>query len=107
MTLSRFLPKTPMLKGLVLDPNSGGGAAAFAGALPEASGAQASAARVGAKGSALTALRPVGKVQLDADSATEFEALAGGRLIERGERVRVIEVSAGHLVVEAEKEPGA
>jgi membrane-bound ClpP family serine protease len=96
-----------MLKGLVLDPNSGASAAAFAGALPEATAAQASATRVGAAGSALTALRPVGKVRLDADPETEFEAHAGGRLIERGERIRVIEVSAGRLVVEAEKETSA
>jgi len=103
-TLSRFLPRTPVLRGLVLDPNAGATAPAFAGALPEAQEAREGAARVGAAGVALTALRPVGKVKLDADLAREFEARAGGRLIERGERVRVIEVSAGRLVVEASEE---
>jgi membrane-bound serine protease (ClpP class) len=106
-TLSRFLPKTPMLRGLVLDPNRGAGAAAFGGALPEAGSERASLARVGARGSALTALRPVGKVRLDAGAETEFEARAVGRLIEAGERVRVVEVSGGRLVVEAELEAGA
>jgi membrane-bound serine protease (ClpP class) len=107
LTLSRFLPKTPMLRGLVLDPNVGAGAEAFAGALPEASAASATRARVGARGTALTPLRPVGKVRLDADAGTEFEARAGGRLIERGERVRVVEVNAGRLVVEADEEARA
>jgi membrane-bound serine protease (ClpP class) len=101
LTLSRFLPKTPVLRGLVLDPSAGATSPAFAGALPEAHDAQQGGARVGAVGVALTALRPVGKVRLDADLAREFEARAGGRLIERGERVRVIEVSAGRLVVES------
>jgi membrane-bound serine protease (ClpP class) len=105
MALSRFLPKTPMLRSLVLDPNAGASTAAFAGALPEASSLSASEAHVGARGVALSPLRPVGKVRLDADARTEFEARAGGRLIERGERVRVVEVSAARLVVEADEEP--
>jgi membrane-bound serine protease (ClpP class) len=104
LTLSRFLPKTPVLRALVLDPSRGATAPAFAGALPEADAAREGAARVGASGVALTALRPVGKVKLDADPGREFEARAGGRLIERGERVRVVEVSAGRLVVESLEE---
>lgn len=97
LLLSRFLPKTPLLRRMVLDPGAGARSAAFAGAMPEAS----RGARVGEAGVALTALRPVGKVALDSDPAFEFEARAEGGLVERGVRVRVIEVSAGRLLVEA------
>jgi membrane-bound serine protease (ClpP class) len=100
LALSRFLPKTPMLRALVLDPNAGAAVPAFAGALPEA---HAPAVSLGARGIALTALRPVGKVRLDAEAKLEYEARAVGRLIERGEHVHVVEVNAGRLVVEAEE----
>lgn len=100
LVLSRFLPKTPVMRHLVLVPENDG--AAFAGAMPESSGAMGQAARVGALGTVTSALRPVGKVVLDAQGAHEFEARSAGPVIEHGARVRVVEVSAARLVVEAD-----
>jgi membrane-bound serine protease (ClpP class) len=94
--LSRLLPHTPILSRMVLV----GGPPAASGAMPEAGGARAALARVGAAGRATTALRPVGKVVLDAGPALDFEARAEGAEIAAGARVRVVEVQAsGRLVV--------
>jgi membrane-bound ClpP family serine protease len=46
----------------------------------------------------------VGKVELDKHPGYEFEARSAGPLLARGERVRVIEVSAARLVVESARE---
>lgn len=97
LVLSRFLPKTPVLGRMVLQPGESG---ADAGAMPEASGRVAELARVGAMGTARSALRPVGKVALDGDPQYEYEARAVGALIDSGARVRVVEVQGGRLVVE-------
>lgn len=97
--LSRVLPHTPVLSRMVL---AGGVdvAGASSGAMPEAHGTRAALARVGAAGRATTALRPVGKVVLDADPALDFEARAEGAEIAAGTRVRVVEVQpSGRLVV--------
>ncbi len=101
--LSRLLPHTPFFSRMVL----AGGANVRAGTMPEASGERAEVARVGASGRATTALRPVGKVALDGDPALEFEARSSGALLERGARVRVVEVSAARLVVEPAEEARA
>ena len=100
LILSRFLPKTPVLRGLVLDP----GAPQFGGGLPESADARLVP---GAVGRARSDLRPVGKVALDATGDAEWEARAAGTLIPRGSRVRVVEVEAGRLVVEREAEERA
>ena len=97
--LSRFLPEAPVLHRVVLAPEGG----AFAEGLPEAQGEHAGAAQVGAAGLALTDLRPVGKVALDANPSLEYEARAAGDALERDTRVRVVEVVGGRLVVEEEK----
>lgn len=95
--LSRVLPHTPVLGRMVVAPDTVGPAAA----MPEAGGAHGRVARVGATGRALTALRPVGKVVLEADAALDFEARAEGAEVARGARVRVVEVQpSGRLVVE-------
>jgi len=95
--LSRVLPYTPVLGRMVVGPDTVGPAAA----MPEAGGVHGRAAHVGGKGRALTALRPVGKVALDADATLEFEARAEGAEVARGARVRVVEVQpSGRLVVE-------
>ena len=97
-TLSRFLPQTPIFNRLVLDA---GGKPTAGAAMPEASGAHARAAHVGAGGRALTALRPVGKVVLVDDPNIDFEARSSGPEIARGRAVVVIEVDAsGRLLVE-------
>lgn len=91
--LSRYIAKTPVVGRMVLAPAGGGHSAG-------SFGVAAGAARVGALGRALTDLRPVGKVELDADAGHEHEARSGGEAVARGTRVRVVEVSTGRLVVE-------
>ena len=103
--VSRFLPKTPVFNRLVLDGPAGlgtlHGAAAGRAASGPANGAGApSRPTVGAEGRALTDLRPVGKVALDASPDSEHEARASGRAIETGARVRVVELQGSRLVVE-------
>lgn len=95
--LARALPHTPLLRSFVATPPAPGPASA----MPEASGAHARVARVGATGRALTALRPVGKVVLDGGGELDHEARSEGRVLEPGARVRVVEVQpSGRLVVE-------
>lgn len=96
LVLSRFIQRTPVARGLVLTPPLAG----FGGALPEADAQRAAPPAAGALGRALTDLRPVGKVALDSAPAHELEARAHGAALDRGMRVRVVEVSVGRLVVE-------
>lgn len=97
LVLSRFLPQTPVLRRLVLVPGDTG---ADGGSMPESGGRHAELARIGAFGRALSPLRPVGKVALEADPSVEFEARSSGALIDAGTRVRVVEWSSARLVVE-------
>jgi membrane-bound ClpP family serine protease len=92
--LSRWLPNTPILRRAVLAPDP---ALAFANALPEAVQLPA----IGAHGTALTDLRPVGKVAIDGRAGSEFEARSLGAYLPRGARVRVLEVGVGRLVVDS------
>jgi len=94
ITISRWLPKTPLLRRAVLAPDPAG---AFAGGLPE----MAELPSLGALGTALTDLRPVGKVEIDGRPGAEFEASSLGHYLPVGARVRVLEVEVGRLVVEA------
>lgn len=94
ITISRWLPKTPILRRAVLAPDPAG---AFGGGLPETAELPA----LGARGTALTDLRPVGKVAIDGRGEAEFEARSLGHFLPAGARVRVIEVGVGRLVVEA------
>jgi len=93
MVLSRWLPKTPILRRVVLAPDPTG---SFAGAMPETVELPA----LGALGVALTDLRPVGKVAMDGDTGVEFEARSAGAFLLAGSRLRVLEVGSGRLVVE-------
>lgn len=99
LAFSRFLPKTPVLRGLVLDAGEGGDWSA--GAMQEAHDAHREVAREGAHGRALTDLRPVGKVVLDERTDLDFEARSSGPALDSGTRVRVLEVRGGRLLVEA------
>ncbi len=104
--VSRYLPNTPLLGRMVLAGAPSDGAAA---AMPEArSPERVSAAQVGRRGRATTALRPVGKVDLDGDApGLEYEARAESGLIEPGQPIEVIEVHSGRLLVkEASKQAG-
>ena len=95
--LARFLPKTPLGSKMILAPEG----AAFAAATAGPSGGVQPVARVGRTGRAVTDLRPVGKMTIDGDDGREHEARSAGTAIERGARVRVVEVSFGRVVVEA------
>lgn len=97
--LSRFLPQAPGFRRLVLAP----GGSDFARGVPEASAPKMRFARVGARGRALTALRPVGKVVLDEIAREEWEARSSGPEIPAGEAVVVVELAAGRLIVEREQ----
>ncbi len=102
--LSRVLPRTPILGRMVLS----GGPSSFAGAMPESGGKHGQVARVGARGRALTALRPVGKVVLDGAPGLDFEARAEGPEIVPGTRIQVVEVaSSGRLLVAPAQESSA
>jgi membrane-bound serine protease (ClpP class) len=105
LLLSRVLPKTPLYAHLAVAPADP--RAARGSALPESEGAHAAAARTGAVGVALTDLRPVGKVALDAARELEFEARSSGPEIGRGTRVVVVEAASGRLVVEVLHAAGA
>lgn len=102
LVLARWLPKAPVARRMVLAPSPD--VAAFGGALPESSGDLAARATVGAPGRAVSDLRPVGKVTLDASGGHEWEARSNGALVARGARVRVVEVNGGRLVVERAEE---
>jgi len=93
LVISRWLPKTPILRRVVLAPDP---ASAFAEAVIDTAALPA----VGTVGIALTDLRPVGKVTVDARPGVELEARSLGPLVQAGTRVRVIEVGEGRLVVE-------
>ncbi len=98
--LSKVLPRTPIYGWLAVAPSAR--MRAFAGSKPEASGDHARVARPGLPGRALTVLRPVGKVALDADASLEYEARSEGPKIPAEARIRVVEVEpSGRLVVEA------
>ena len=72
--ISRYLPDTPSCDGWCWRAAADGRRRDARGALRRA----ARAARTGARGRAITSLRPVGKVDLDGDGAgTDYEARAG------------------------------
>lgn len=100
--VSRYLPNTPVLGRLVLaggPPDAGGRAG---GGVAQEPRAGSSGPRVGARGRALTALRPVGKVALTGDPpGVDHEARAEAGVLERGDEVVVVEVHGDRLVVAA------
>lgn len=95
--LSRFLPKTPLLRNIVQGPT-----AAFAGGAPAAEFVRAP--RMGERGVAATPLRPVGKLRIDGQPE-EIEARSSGAVIDAGARVRVVAVEGLRAVVELDSEP--
>ncbi|MCZ6598587.1 MAG: hypothetical protein O7B99_13170, partial [Planctomycetota bacterium] len=103
--LARLLPDTPALGWLRLRTRDQ--KPSFASAMQEAEGGHAAIARTGARGRALTALRPVGKVALDEDPSLDFEARSSGPGLDVGAAVRVVEVRSGRLVVEPDVEAEA
>ena len=102
LVLSHYLPDTPLLRRLVQKPTTVG-VALGEGSL-EAVGAHRQRAHVGAYGTAICDLRPVGKVVLDSDAELEYEARATGGAIDAGQRVCVVQIQGGRLVVEDARE---
>lgn len=101
--LSRVLPRAPGFSRLVLVPQ---GAAHSGAAVKESRTVEEKRrALVGAEGVALTDLRPVGKVRLENVPGDDFEARVEGFALDRGARVRVVEVRSGRLVVAAVERP--
>jgi membrane-bound ClpP family serine protease len=99
--LSRVLPRTPLLSRMVLAGGPAARASALAGAEQHGPSVQ-----IGQTGQVSTPLRPFGKVVLDDDPARDHEARAEGPALDRGARVRVIEVQlSGRLVVAALESP--
>jgi membrane-bound serine protease (ClpP class) len=101
MALGRLLPRTPLGRFLVNDPQGG---PTFAAAVKELDAAHG-AATVGALATTTTALRPVGRVALDGVAGREFEAHAPGFVLEPGVRVRVLAIDTGRIVVEPLERP--
>jgi len=101
MALGRLLPRTPLGRFLVNDPQ---GAPTFAAAVNELEAAHG-AARVGALATTTTAMRPVGRVALDGLVGREFEAHAPGHVLDSGVRVRVVAIDTGRIVVEPLEAP--
>lgn len=89
LAVGRYLPRTPMFNWLVLKKATS--SSAGYSAAPAASGL------LGQEGTALTALRPGGAVQL---GEVRCDVVSRGGFIEQGQRVRVAEVHGNRIVVE-------
>jgi membrane-bound serine protease (ClpP class) len=90
----RFLPKTRAMRQLVLS-HATTADAGFVSAPTET-------ALVGVVGTAVTDLHPTGKAEL---AGTRHDVLTEGDYIERGTKVRVVEATAGRIVVRRDAEP--
>lgn len=92
LVLTRQLRESPVLRRAVQLPGA------------EVVGASVPHELVGAFGSALTDLRPVGKVTLDVSGDREYEAQVEGPALDAGARVAVIAVRGGRLILEDARE---
>ena len=102
LILSRLTLRVPFLRRwLVVEGTAVATDSAFGSGVGELVGAEVAAARAGALGRAITALRPVGLVELDSVPGRRLEAQVDGDLLEEGQRIRVVEQRTGRLVVEA------
>ena len=95
MLLLRYLPKVPILRGIVLEKSlaTGNGATAEA--------AQQRAALVGATGVAFTDLRPAGTAEIH---GKRIDVLTAGEYIRKGAAIRVVAENGTGIVVEAQEE---
>ena len=98
--LSRYvLPRTPILRSMILDTGVAPATLEGSASSPPPGISRASDSRPvnpGDSGSALSYLRPSGKVELD---GRQLDAISEGDYIERGERVEVVRVESNHVVV--------
>lgn len=90
LILARFLPETPLFRGMVSTTASG------SVSTTEAEVQRAS--RVGQEGVALSTLRPGGKAQFGDDL---IDVITQGEMIAKGTRVRIIRHSSSEAVVES------
>ena len=90
LALARFLPETPLFRGLVSTTASGEGTT-IAAEVQRSS-------RVGQEGVAISQLRPGGKAQFGEDI---IDVITQGELLAKGTRVRIIRHSATEAVVES------
>lgn len=92
--LWRLLPRLPYVNRALLEPPATGGTGA---STRFAELAAARATLVGALGTTLTELRPAGVLELD--DGSRHDVVSQGAFVERGRRMRVIEVSGNRIVV--------
>lgn len=99
IALAILLPRIPFLNRAILRPGTGA-APSIAGPAGLALDAIDPSYRpaLGARGVALTVLRPAGKVVID---GRELDAVSDGDLIEAGRAIEVVTVEPGRLVVRA------
>jgi membrane-bound ClpP family serine protease len=91
----KLMPNTPVGKRLILTHDQ---EEAARKAAEQTKQSESDRALVGAIGTALTSLRPVGTVEIE---GTRLEALAEGGVIESGSRVRVTSVQGPQVKVRA------
>lgn len=99
--LWRLLPNVPIFNRVLLQPPSGGGAGAAAGARSglglDDSGL---VGLVGRRAKALTVLRPTGTVEIDGE---HVDVVTEGEFVEAGATVRVLYVQGRRVVVAADE----
>ena len=106
--LRRYLPRMPYFKGLILDASVGGTDAAMAGSLTNIDPDDLCPA-VGARGTALTDLRPGGRAEFRdaAGGAHVIAVVSDSGFIARGSPIAVREAAGNRVVVRRGEEGGA
>jgi membrane-bound serine protease (ClpP class) len=90
--LGRYLPKTPYLSRLILDPGPSGPVTTVLSATDEDS----SPLPLGAMGEAITDLRPSGRARF---GRRRFDVVTEGSYLAKGQAVRVLEIHGNRIVV--------
>ena len=100
--LSRFLPKTRFMSGLVLSPAISGGAGSQVSmtAPPQSS----EPVRVGQRGEVVSKLRPAGKARF---GEALVDVVATGEFLDTGTQVEIIAINGSRVVVNEVDEGGA
>jgi membrane-bound serine protease (ClpP class) len=92
--LSRFLPKTRFMSGLVLSPSSPSGAG------PQISmtapGQSSAPVQIGARGEVMSRLRPAGKARF---GDALVDVVATGEFLDKGAQVEIIAINGSRVVV--------
>lgn len=91
LVFSRLIPKIPLFNKLMLDSNRDGESLSNA-----ATGEQAASPLVGKRGTALTDLRPAGRVEIDGEP---YDVVSGGAFLQARSDVQVVAVEGNRIVV--------